>query len=327
MELLLNLFLLVVGFLLLIKGADFFVEGSSYVAKALKVPTIIVGLTIVSIGTSAPELAVSVAAAAKGENAMAISNVIGSNLFNLLVVLGVCAIIKPVQVKPSLLKREFPFAIILGIILMILVSDELMPWKNTSYSGEYIGALGRKAGIGFIVLMVAFIIFLVVSALKERKNMNDEEEFKKMNPILCLIFIVGGAAAIVFGGDLVVDSAKFIALKAGMTETLVGLTIVALGTSLPELVTSIVAARKGSNDMAIGNVVGSNIFNILLVLGLSITLSPMLVLTNSAIDLAILAVVSIITYIFAIRKKSLGRLEGCIMVGMYVIYMVYIIMR
>lgn len=327
MDLLLNFVLLVVGFVLLIKGADFFVEGSSYVAKALKVPTIIVGLTIVSIGTSAPEMAVSIAAAAKGENAMAISNVIGSNIFNLLMVLGVCAIIKPVVVKESLLKREFPFSIILGIILMICVSDNLIPWKNASYKGEFIGAIGRKAGVGFLIILVLFVVFLVVSALRERKVAADSEEFKRMNPFLCLLYIVGGVAAIVVGGDVVVDNAKEIALAFGMTETLVGLTIVSMGTSLPELVTSVVAARKGSNDMAVGNVVGSNIFNILLVLGMSVTIAPMLVLTTSAIDLVILAVVSIMTYIFALNKKTIGRLEGLVMVLTYAAYMVYIIVR
>lgn len=326
MELLWNIVLLLAGFVLLIKGADYFVEGSSYVAKALKVPSFIVGLTIVSIGTSAPELAVSIAAAVKGENAIALSNVIGSNMFNLLMVLGICALICPIQVKPSIMKREFPFSILLGILLLVFVADDIMPWNHKVYADKDIGVLGRGAGIFFLLLMVVFVIFLVVTAMKERQNM-EEEKIKKMHPLVCLVFIVGGVAAIVFGGDIVVDNAKEIALTFGMSDSLVGLTIVAMGTSLPELVTSIVAARKGSNDIAVGNVVGSNVFNILLVLGASAAISPMTVLTTSAIDLGILAVVSIISYLMILRKKSIGRFEGAVMVGMYVAYMVYLILR
>ena len=325
MELLLNILLLAVGFVLLVKGADYFVEGSSYIAKVLKVPTVIVGLTIVSLGTSAPELAVSVVAAIKGESAMSISNVIGSNMFNLLVVLGVCSLIKPVKVKESLLKFEFPFSIILTGLLLFLVSDKIMPWNKNEFDKDTIGALGRPAGIIILVIMVGFIFILIRSALKERANMN--EEFKKMNPILCAIYVIGGVAAIVIGGDVVVDNAKSIALAFGMSETLVGLTIVAVGTSLPELVTSVVASRKGSNDIAVGNVVGSNIFNILLVLGLSATISPMNVLTISAIDLVILVVVSIIGYLFALGKKEINRKEGIIMLLIYAAYMVYAVIR
>ncbi|MBE5926028.1 MAG: calcium/sodium antiporter [Lachnospiraceae bacterium] len=325
MDMLINIVLLIVGFALLVKGADFFVEGSSYIAKVLKVPAVIVGLTIVSIGTSAPELAVSVAAATKGESAMSISNVIGSNMFNLLMVLGVCSVIKPVKVKESILKFEFPFSIFLTGLVLFFISDKVMPWNDAKYSKDTIGSLGRPAGIIIIVLLIGFILFLIRSALKQRNEMN--EEFKKMNPILCAVYVIGGIAAIVIGGDVVVDSAKSIALALGMTETLVGLTIVAMGTSLPELVTSVVASRKGSNDIAVGNVVGSNIFNILLVLGLSATISPMLVLTISAVDLVILIVVSIIAYIFAFTKKEINRVEGIIMILMYAAYMVYAIIR
>ena len=325
MELLLNIALLVVGFVLLVKGADYFVEGSSYIAKVLKVPTVIVGLTIVSIGTSAPELAVSVVAATKGESAMSISNVIGSNMFNLLVVLGLCAVIKPIKVKESLLKFEFPFCVILSGVLLVLISDKFMPWNKETFDKNTIGALGRPAGIALLVIMVGFVIILIRSALKQRSEMN--EEFKKMNPVLCAIFVIGGAAAIVIGGDVVVDNAKSIASAFGMSDTLVGLTIVAMGTSLPELVTSVVAARKGSNDIAVGNVVGSNLFNVLLVLGLSATICPMSVLTISAIDLLILVVVSIIGYVFALEKKEISRKEGAILILLYAAYMVYAIIR
>lgn len=325
MDLLLNVLFLVVGFVLLVKGADYFVEGSSYIAKVLKVPTVIVGLTIVSLGTSAPELAVSVVAAIKGESAMSISNVIGSNMFNLLVVLGVCSLIKPVKVKESLLKFEFPFSIFLTGLVLFFISDKVMPWDATKYSKDTIGTLGRPEGIVILVILVGFILFLIRSALKQRADMN--EKFKKMNPILCAVYVIGGVAAIVIGGDVVVDNAKSIALALGMSETLVGLTIVAMGTSLPELVTSVVASRKGSNDIAVGNVIGSNIFNILLVLGLSATISPMFVLSISAVDFIILIVASIVGYIFALRKKEINRVEGVIMLLMYAAYMVYAVIR
>ena len=325
MELFFNIVLLLVGFVLLVKGADYFVEGSSYIAKVLKVPSVVIGLTIVSWGTSAPELAVSVSAAMKGESAISISNVIGSNIFNLLVVLGVCAVIKPVKVKKSLLKFEFPFSIVLAGLLLFFISDKFMPWNKTEFASDTIGAVGRPAGIILLVIMVVFCGILLKSAMKERTQ--EKEEFKKMNPVLCAVFVIGGLAAIVIGGDMVVDNAKSIALAFKMSETLVGLTIVAMGTSLPELVTSVIAARKGSNDIAVGNVVGSNIFNILSVLGISAAISPMNVLTLSAIDLIVLIVVSIIGYIFALGKKEINRGEGIAMLAIYASYMVYTIIR
>lgn len=307
--------LLIVGFLLLIKGADFFVEGSAAVAKKLRVPTMIIGLTIVAMGTSAPECAVSIAASIKGSNAMAISNVVGSNIFNLMVVSGFCALFTPLIVHAKTLKQEFPFSVLAAIIMLI---------------AGFIGmTLGRIDGVILLVLFAFFLAWMVKSALNARANAEDieEENIKDLGNLQCLLYIIGGIIAIVIGGDLVVDSATEIARTFGLSENLIGLTIVAFGTSLPELVTSAVAAKKGEVDMALGNVIGSNIFNILLVAGIAATVSPMAFLMENVIDLVILIVMSIVVWSFASTKKKIGRAEGVFMLIIYVAYIVYICNR
>ena len=307
--------LLIVGFLLLIKGADFFVEGSAAVAKKLRVPTMIIGLTIVAMGTSAPECAVSIAASIKGSNAMAISNVVGSNIFNLMVVSGFCALFTPLIVHAKTLKQEFPFSILAAIVMLI---------------AGFIGmTLGRIDGVILLVLFAFFLAWMVKSALKARANAEDieEEKVKDLGNLQCLLYIIGGIIAIVIGGDLVVDSATEIARTFGLSENLIGLTIVAFGTSLPELVTSAVAANKGEVDMALGNVIGSNIFNILFVAGIAATVSPMAFLMENVIDLVILIVMSIVVWSFASTKKKIGRAEGVFMLIIYVAYIVYICNR
>lgn len=304
---------LIVGFVLLIKGADFFVEGSSGIAKAFRVPAMIIGLTIVAMGTSAPELSVSVSAALQGSNDIAISNVIGSNIFNLMVVCGVCAMMKSLPIKKETLKAEFPIAIGAGLLLLVFGLD-----KN----------LSRVEGIIFIALFAVFLGWMIKSALASRTNGEEEEDEIKSLPIWqCLIYIAGGLAAVVWGGDLVVENATSIAKAFGLSETLIGLTIVAIGTSLPELVTSVVAAQKGEVDMALGNVIGSNIFNILLILGISGAIMPMTVAAESVIDLILLTVMSLVVYVFGWSKQKLNRLEGAAMVLMYVAYSVYICIR
>lgn len=307
--------LLIVGFLLLIKGADFFVEGSAAVAKKLRVSTMIIGLTIVAMGTSAPECAVSIAASIKGSNAMAISNVVGSNIFNLMVVCGFCALFTPLIVHAKTLKQEFPFSVLAAIVMLI---------------AGFIGmTLGRIDGVILLVLFAFFLAWMVKSALKARANAEDieEENVKDLGNLQCLLYIIGGIIAIVIGGDLVVDSATEIARTFGLSENLIGLTIVAFGTSLPELVTSAVAAKKGEVDMALGNVIGSNIFNILLVAGIAATVSPMAFLMENVIDLVILIVMSIVVWSFASTKKKIGRAEGVFMLIIYVAYIVYICNR
>lgn len=318
--------LLIIGFVLLIKGADFFVDGSSSVAKILKVSTIIIGLTVVAFGTSMPELSVSVTAALRGSNDLAVSNVLGSNIFNLLVVLGCCALVKPVAAKWSLLKKEFPFSILITIILLLVDSDfSIMKILD----GNQGFVLGRWAGLLFLILFVLYIYATVKSALRSRAEAKDmeEEEYKTMSPLKSGIYIVIGLIGIVWGGNLVVDSASNIALTFGWSQTFIGLTIVALGTSLPELVTSVVAARKGENDLAVGNVVGSNIFNILLILGVSSFITPITLDVTAVYDTIILIIASIVVYVSAISKREIQRKEGILFLVCYFAFFLYVFMR
>ena len=318
-----NYILLILGFILLIKGADFFVDGSSSVAKLLKVPSIVIGLTVVAFGTSMPELSVSVTAAIRGNNDLAVSNVLGSNIFNLLVVLGCCSIIRPVEAKWSLLRKEFPFSIFITIILLFLDSDFSF---IKILDGNKTFVLGRWAGILFLILFVIFLYATVKSALISRSD-TAEEDYKVMSPLKSAVFIILGLAGIVWGGNLVVDSACNIAETFGLSQTFIGLTIVALGTSLPELVTSMVASSKGENDLAVGNVVGSNIFNILLILGISSAITPITLDVTAVYDTLILIVASIIVYISAISNHKIQRKEGMLFLIAYLAFFIYVLLR
>ncbi|MBO5459504.1 MAG: calcium/sodium antiporter [Lachnospira sp.] len=326
MTILLNLVLLLAGFVLLIKGADYFVDGSSAVAQKFKIPGVVIGLTIVAMGTSAPELAVSISAALTGSNEIAISNVMGSNIFNLVLIFGICAVIAPVSVDRNIMKRDFPFSAGLSVLLAVLISDIVISGREViSESGKQVsGSISRIDAMILIVIFVAYIVFTVVLALKNRTQ---EEKKADLSSIKCVIYILGGIAAIVIGGQLVVNSAKQIAYAFNMTETLVGLTIVAVGTSLPELVTSAVASRKGQSGIAAGNIIGSNVFNILFILGVSAFIHPITVLTESLYDCIVLIAFNIIVYIFAATGKKLDRKEGAVMIGVYVLYMIYAVCR
>ncbi len=305
---------LVVGFILLIKGADFFVEGSSSVAKMLRVPSLIIGMTIVAMGTSFPECSVSINASIAGSNALAISNAVGSNIFNLMVVCGVCTLFCPLAVDKGTLKKEFPFSIIVAIVLLGLGSAGMV--------------LGRVDGMVMSVIFAGFLYWMVISAKKARAESQDNEEEYEIMPIWkCIFYIIGGIIAIIAGGDVVVDSATKIAEQFGMSENLIGLTVVAFGTSLPELVTSVVAAKKNEVDMALGNVIGSNIFNILLVLGVAAAISPVAFIMENIIDILVLVVMSLIVWGFAWSKQKLVRGEGIVMLLMYAAYVVYICKR
>lgn len=308
--------LLVIGFVFLVKGADFFVEGSSSVAKRFNVPSLIIGLTIVAMGTSLPETAVSVTASLVDNNALAVSNAVGSNIFNLMVVIGFCAVMTPVAVDKQTLKRDFPFSVLCAVLLLAL---------------GFIGMeLGHVDGAILLVLFAVYIIVLVRIALKHKNSgvaVEEEGEIKLLSMPRSLIYIVLGGASIAVGGDMVVDSASRIAIDFGMSQTLVGLTIVSIGTSLPELVTSIVAARKNEVDMALGNAIGSNIFNFLMVLGIASAISPIAFITENIIDIIILIVFSIVVWIMAWTKTKLNKGEGLIMLALYIAYAVYIFVR
>ena len=301
--------LLLIGFVLLIKGADFFVDGSSSLARIMKVPSVIIGLTIVAMGTSAPEASVSVNAALAGSNDIAISNVIGSNLFNGLVVVGVCAFMAGFKTNPKILKRDMPLNIIVTAILCIMLLDR---------------HINHIEGIILLISMAVYIAVMVISALKNRET---ADECKILSLPKSLIFIIGGLISVIFGGTLVVDNACLIAKDFGVSENFIGLTIIAIGTSLPELVTSITATRKGDSGLALGNAIGSNLFNILFILGMSATICPLNVLSESIIDCIILLVSAVILYVFARTKKTMNRWEGIVCVFLYVGYTAYLLIR
>ena len=266
-------------------------------------------MTIVAMGTSAPEASVSVNAALAGSNDIAISNVIGSNLFNGLVVVGVCAFMAGFKTNPEILKRDMPLNIIVTAILCIMLLDR---------------HINHIEGIILLISMAVYIAVMVISALKNRET---ADECKILSLPKSLIFIIGGLIAVIFGGTLVVDNACLIAKDFGVSENFIGLTIIAIGTSLPELVTSITATRKGDSGLALGNAIGSNLFNILFILGMSATICPLNVLSESIIDCIILLVSAVILYVFARTKKTMNRWEGIVCVFLYVGYTAYLLIR
>lgn len=317
-----SLLVLLIGFLFLIKGADIFVDGASSIAKKFKVPSMIIGLTIVAMGTSAPEAAVSITSSLAGQNDMAVANVVGSNLFNVLMVLGISSIIAKLPVDSNTIKKDAPLLLMVSALLLLFCVDM---------------KVGRVEGLILLALFTYFIIDMIKTA---KKSISQEDEvvecdsnvaveveeanFSMVKTILvCLVGIVG----IVLGGDMVVDSATKIATSMGMSANLVGLTIVAVGTSLPEFVTSIVATKKGETDIAIGNVVGSNLFNILFVLGLSAAISPIGISMMAVTDVIFMLITGVIMFAFMKKDESLVKWQGMIFVVLYIAYMAYSIMR
>lgn len=303
--------LLLVGFVFLIKGSDFFVDGASSIASLLKIPTIIVGLTIVALGTSAPEAAVSITSSLTGSNAMAVSNVIGSNLFNMLMVIGISALLGDLLMEKSVLDKDLPFLVGITLLWAVFI---IIGWDITNIEG-----------IILLIIMVAYISFLIYNTRKSGGA--NEVEKPKLTLPKSIVFILVGIAGIVIGGDLVVDSASAIALALGMSETLVGLTIVAMGTSLPELVTSITALKKGENQLVIGNVIGSNIFNILFVLGASSAISAIPLDSSLLIDVLFMLAVTILCFIFGKTQEKYDKKEGIILVTLFIVYMAFAILR
>lgn len=301
--------LLIVGFVLLIKGADFFVDGASSVAKLLKIPSVIIGLTVVAMGTSAPEAAVSISAGFSGNSDIALSNVVGSNIFNLLIVVGVSAMICPIVTEKVILTRDIWWSLGAAGVLLVMMID--MQISNIE-------------GIILLCGMVAYIAMLIRAA---KKNRTEGDDVKAMSPVKSVLCILGGLIAIVFGGDMVVDNAVLIAEAIGMSETFIGLTIVAAGTSLPELVTSIVAARKGDSGLALGNVVGSNIFNVLFILGSASALTTIHASNLLIIDTVILMGITLVMYVLGKTRNKTTRIEGALCVAMYVAYAAYITLR
>ena len=307
MALIKSIIILIIGFALLMKGADYFVEGSSSVAKQLHVPSMIIGMTIVAMGTSLPECAVSVTASLTGNNSLAVSNVVGSNIFNGLVVVGVCAFLSAFKTNRDILKRDMPLKILITFIICLMLLD---------------GKLSRIEGGNVFAGMILYITVMIYHAIK---NKSENEPEKILSLPRSIIYMIAGLAAVIFGGDLVFDKACIIATNFGVSQNFIGLTIVAIGTSLPELVTSIVATKKGDSGLALGNAIGSNLFNILFILGFSAILSPLHVLNESIIDCGILLISSILLFIFAKTKQHMSKLEGIVCIGLYLAYMGYLL--
>ncbi len=311
--------LLVVGIFLLVKGADLFVDGACDLSEKLKIPAYLVGLTVVAFGTSLPEAAVSITAAIDGSNEIAIGNVIGSNIFNTLMVLGASALMAPVVVKKDLIKRDFPFC--LGITALLTIF--LIAFNSSSVE------LTRAEGVILLVLFAVFMTYSIILGKKEGLEESAETEKKKEFPMWkCLLFIVMGIAGVVAGGTLTVEGAKMMAEALGMSETVIGLTVVAIGTSLPELVTSVVAAKKKQNDIAVGNVIGSNIFNILFILGISSVINP--IVPKDAfimIDAIILTAIMVLTFFISLAAKKINRFSGVLMILIYAAYTAFLLVR
>lgn len=300
-----NIISLIIGFILLIKGADLFVDSASGIAKRFGIPSLIIGMTIVAMGTSAPELSVSITSAIKGLNDMSIANVVGSNIFNTLMILGVSSLFNKLKINSYK-----------DIIVMMFSSVMLL-----------VCCFNNKLGImNGIVLLIVFALFML-GQIKDAKNDKAEENEVQHRPMLLTVVLgIIGMCAIIGGGNLVVNSASAIAMTLGMSENLVGLTIVAMGTSLPEFITSVIATRKGEIDIAVGNVVGSNIFNILFVLGIAGIINPMTVSFVAICDIAILVIISALI-LFVTRKKEINKYNGLMLIAIYICYLCYTIIR
>ena len=309
MELLLQFFFLVLGFVMLVKGADWFVDGAAGIADKFGIPQLVIGLTIVAMGTSAPEAAVSIASALKGNAGITIGNVVGSNIMNILVILGITAVITTIAVAKSTVRIEMPYMLLITALMMVF-----------GYTG---GTINFVEGI---LLWVAFIVYLVYLFRMAMKNKEAVEEDEEKKPVWMLILLaVVGVVLVVKGSDVTVDAATKIAQAAGLTERIIGLTIVAFGTSLPELVTSVSAARKGKADIAIGNIVGSNIFNILFVVGTTALITPVIFEKTFMIDSVIAIAAGVLLWLGVFKDQKLKRPVGIVMLISYAAYFVYLL--
>ncbi len=308
-EILLQLLFLVIGFAMLVKGADWFVDGASGIAEKFRIPQLIIGLTIVAMGTSAPEAAVSITAAFKGSADITIGNIVGSNILNILIILGLSAVIVALPVAKQTIKVDIPFLVGISALLFVLGMD---------------GMVSLWDGVIMLAAFIAYLIYLIYSAKKHPEEVT-EEQSKNWPLWKSLIATVVGLGIVIWGSDLAVDASTKLARIFGMSEKLIGLTIVALGTSLPELFTSVTAARKGNADIAIGNIVGSNIFNILFVVGLSSLIIPVPFAASFLIDTIISGAAAILLWLVCLRKYRMPRWSGAVMLACYAGYLTYLI--
>lgn len=311
MELIIQIILLLVGFVLLIKGADIFVDGASNIAYYFKISTVVVGLTIVAFGTSAPEAAVSITSALDGNSSLYMGNIIGSNIFNILCVIGISALISNLSVDKVIIKRDFPFTVISSIGLLLIA--------------YVFGEINRIFGLIFLIVLIVY----VYNTVKESKKSITEDDIveAKISVPKSIIFIIIGLVGVIVGSDLVVNSSSYIASTFGLSDALIGLTVVAIGTSLPELVTSLTALKKGEHGMVIGNVIGSCIFNILFITGITSVILPTPIEPKMILDIFIMTLIIILGSTFARTQEEIDRKEGLVLVILFIIYMAFIIIR
>lgn len=316
---LIAIILLIIGFIILIKGSDMFIDGASSVATHFKLSKILIGLTIVAFGTSAPEFAISVQALLEGSGDIVLGNVIGSNIFNTLLILGIASMICPLRVKNNTVKKEIPISMLISTILVVVFCDSFFDTVG-------INRISRSDGIVMVLFFLVFIYYLI-STMRNKVD-EDSEEKPMYNLKKSIVFTIIGITALILGSDLIVESAVVIASKLGVSERIISLTIIAMGTSLPELVTTITAAVKREQDILIGNIVGSNTFNLCLVLGLPVALfGPIQMATFSILDLSMLLVSAFMLFIFASTNYKISKREGAFMLLTFVAYYIYIILQ
>ncbi len=319
-----DIFLLILGLALILGGANFLTDGSAALAQRFRVPEFIVGLTIVAVGTSTPELVVSVLSAAAGNSDVAIGNIVGSNIFNVFLILGVCALIAPLPLTGGNIRRDLPFLTAVSVLLLLLTSDRLLGL------GE-VDAIGRIDGIVMLLLYIALIRYTIRAerrtAAQATQTTQTEKPQRSRSLWLIVVMIAGGLAGLIFGGELFLDSATAIARALGVSESVIAITLVAGGTSLPELASSVVSLLKGKSEMALGNVIGSNIANILLILGLSATIQPLTLGGITRIDLLTVLLSSVLLFVtaFTFRRKAVDRWEGAIFLVIYALYIGYLV--
>lgn len=319
-----DIFLLILGLALILGGANFLTDGSAALAQRFRVPEFIVGLTIVAVGTSTPELVVSVLSAAAGNSDVAIGNIVGSNIFNVFLILGVCALIAPLPLTGGNIRRDLPFLTAVSVLLLLLTSDRLLGL------GE-VDAIGRIDGIVMLLLYIALIRYTIRAerrtAAQATQTTQTEKPQRSRSLWLIVVMIAGGLAGLIFGGELFLDSATAIARALGVSESVIAITLVAGGTSLPELASSVVSLLKGKSEMALGNVIGSNIANILLILGLSATIHPLTLGGITRIDLLTVLLSSLLLFVtaFTFRRKAVDRWEGAIFLVIYALYIGYLV--
>ena len=307
-NMLLDVLLIIIGVALVLKGADFLTEGASALARRMHVPEIVIGLTIVAAGTSAPELFVSVVSALNDTPDLAVGNVVGSNTMNCMLIVGCAAMVAPMTISRSTVRKDIPFAVMASILLTCIALDNY---------------LGRVDGI---ILLLGFVVFMAYTLLQAKNGQAEPQtEVRQLNPWLSLLFLVIGLAMLVAGSNVFVGSASSVAAALGVSEGVIGLTVVAGGTSLPELATSVVAARKGQSAIAIGNVIGSNVFNILLILGMTAVISPLQIEGITTIDMAVMLISVILVWLFSFTRFTVERWEGALLVGGYLAYLTWLI--